>query len=60
MTITENQIEETLAFWQPRSPKPLTEDDAEKIAFTLNEFMTLLRKWYSEACKAQRTEQLVG
>lgn len=48
MAITENQIEETLAFWQPRSSTQLTKEDARQIIEVSHDFVTLLTSWYKK------------
>lgn len=60
MIIGKEQIERTLAIWQPRSEKPLTEDDARRITTTLYELVTLLRTWYQRESNEQLTDRQAG
>jgi hypothetical protein len=38
-------LDETLAFWQPRSPRPLSREDGREIAANLTEFFQVLSEW---------------
>ena len=38
----------TLDFWQPRSPVPLTDEDAREIEHNLMGFFQVLSEWASE------------
>lgn len=60
MIIEKEQIERTLAIWQPRSEKPLTEDDARRITVTLYELVTLLRAWHQRESLEQVSVRQAG
>lgn len=47
-------ISETLAFWQERTSRKLTEEDAREIMETLHEFICILREWH---CRGSRAHQ---
>lgn len=45
MSISAEQIQDTLAFWQPRTTRKLTEEDARQINENVIGFFRVLREW---------------
>jgi len=42
-------LEETVRFWQPRSSRPLTPEDARQIVEDITGFFTILQGWAAGA-----------
>ena len=42
-------LEETIQFWQPRSTRPLTPEDARQIVENITGFFTVLQGWAAAA-----------
>lgn len=49
------QIEETLQFWQQRTSRPLTHEDARQMVENVTGFFTTLQRWSVEAdaCRSE-------
>jgi hypothetical protein len=45
MATTSSSIKETLSFWQPRTTRILTEEDAREIDRNLTAYFELLLEW---------------
>ena len=43
--LAEAQIDRNLQFWQPRSPRKLTREDARQIATNMTRFFGILAEW---------------
>ncbi len=48
-------VEETIRFWQPRSSRPLTTEDARQMVENVSGFFTTLQRW-SEAAERAKPE----
>ncbi len=48
-------LEETIQFWQPRTSRPLTPEDARQMVENVTGFFTTLQRW-STAADARRSE----
>lgn len=51
----EKLIDDTLAVWQPLSPRPLSREDAREIRENLTGFFLLLLRWQAAAATGPAT-----
>ena len=42
-------LEETIRFWQPRTSRPLTHEDARQMVENMTGFFTTLQRWSAAA-----------